>query len=155
MKFEEIEELERSKPLLSFRKRFKPTEESVEEFIRNLVLDYVVNMTTYENSIVQCRSNKNRSFGDLYRIILTYFPDVNAEKVYTELYILGINEEIDIIICGNINKRVFCTPHDYYVQLNTSYNQDEYGNVGLTLLKELGLLKTFYEHTRAKAAGSQ
>lgn len=155
MRFEEIEELERSKPLLSFKKRFKPTEESVEEFIKNLVLDYVVNLYTYEDSKVQCNPNKNRSFGDLYRIVLTYFPNVSAQKVYTELYILGINKEIEIIICGNINKRVFCIPHDYYVQLDTTWGLDEYGNVGFTLLTELGLLETFNEHKRATAAGSK
>lgn len=54
---------------------------------------------------VQCKSNKGRSFDDLYYCCKTYFPNVTVKKVFHEVVIYNLNDKVFAFLnCSTIMK---------------------------------------------------
>lgn len=131
MTFEEIETREKAKPLLFFKRKPPNIQiQSLEEFVKLLIQKYVKSRETQELTPQgiqkQCDKNRGRSFGDLYRIILSYYPDAKVKEVYQILDKLLKAKEIYSIKCGTINKRTYHWHSHYGCYLNDS---DEYNNI--------------------------
>lgn len=90
---------------------FEKKEESVQEFIVNLIKKY--NKTYYtldaETDTIQCSPGCRRSLGDIYRITSYYYPKVRLRTVISTLVNNCSVHESDLksIVCGNIDKRVY------------------------------------------------
>lgn len=89
---------------------------SLEEFLSNLVVDYARLYNTLDtDDNIQCDYNRNRSLGDIYRITLSYFPEVSLVEVIQALITL-VNQEDEVMSmrCGDISKRVYYNRYKGY-----------------------------------------
>lgn len=60
-----------------------------------------------ENGRLQCSRHRNRSIGDIYRILKFYVPTLSLRNVYDGLEQLRDARKIVSIICRDIHKRVW------------------------------------------------
>jgi hypothetical protein len=63
--------------------------------------------TTTDNDIIQCRAGARRSMGDLYRLFLTYGPDISFKEFRSVLFQLVNQGVVYASYCFTISKRVF------------------------------------------------
>jgi hypothetical protein len=55
----------------------------------------------------QTATARRRSIGDIYRIVLRYYPDATLSEVYNNLIALVAENIVHTFICLNIRKRVY------------------------------------------------
>lgn len=137
MTLKEIENIEKSNNKLEIKEI--PTniskKLSLSDFVKELITNFVVDNNTYENNVLQCPSDRNRSFGDLYRITLSYYPNTTVKEMYLIINSLINDGVICSIICSTIGKRVYTIEayeNDFY-----DNEDDEYGNTYYELINML------------------
>ena len=111
-KLDEIERQLKELPLLYISKRSNINRKISTEDTDAEVFIKILSESTYYNtykgkSILQCHSGRNRSIGDLYRIMLSYRPFISF-KDFRKIIIDLINKgNITTLFCHDINKRVY------------------------------------------------
>jgi len=66
-----------------------------------------------EKDRVQCGPNTGRSFGDLFGIVKTVFPETTPKQLAEELKDLSIKNEVSSLTCGTIRGVAFHDKHKY------------------------------------------
>lgn len=134
MIFEEIENLEKSKPKLHFKRYIHDETLSLKDFILLFIKKLNLQRNTYENNIKQCEKYCNRSFGDIYRLILSYYPNTTVKELYSILFSFYQEKKIQTLYCPDINKRIFCHFRAYtssWCDFHFNNIADEYGNLSI------------------------
>lgn len=93
---------------------------NIEEFIKRFIFKYNPYYHTYsdlECTKSDCFAGKSRSIGDIFRIILSYDPEVRLEDVIVTMVDLvenfssfdynANNNKIGTLLCKDIGKRVY------------------------------------------------
>lgn len=98
-----------------------------ENFIRKL-FDHNFPKTKYvETNEIQCFENCNRSFSDIFSLVVTKFPEVTMEKVSKILInILDQDDTIGALLCPGVKKVVFFTRKRH----STMYHEGAYTEHG-------------------------
>jgi len=124
---QEIEILEKSQPTL-YIKRYVHTPIPLKDFVDLLINELVVKMSTYEigKKEIVCHPNKNRSFGSLYRIVLSYYPLTSVEELQNILTELIKAKRVKTLMCNDIHKIVFFKANHYFGSRNYGIQADEY-----------------------------
>lgn len=107
------------------------------EFIKATIEETIINFFKHYNrkyytidlkGSVVCNPNKHRSSGDLWKILLVYYPDITLEEVMKILFNLCKDDKLRMTFCYQIKKRVFDVFWDYAGNRQSLYQkQDEYG----------------------------
>src|SRR5690606_16111820 len=96
--------------VLKYSEEVLPIDTDPESFLINFLSYNNINYPTlFLDGTVQCDEDRNRSLGDIYRLILNYFPDISLIETAEILYDLVNNnvEGIRMLYCQNIKKRVY------------------------------------------------
>lgn len=129
--FETIEEQLNQEPLLYFKGYKHDPLLSVDNFVTLLITDLFVNRNTSEKkrATIQCEKGKNRSFGNVYRLVKFYYPDISVKELYRILVDGTFRDDYRTLYCADVNKRIFYVDKNY--QHNWIYHHDEYRNVNI------------------------
>lgn len=111
-------------------------EDSLEEFLIKCILKYNVEYNsiyqqgTEDKYVLQCQYSKNRSIGDLFRIINFYYPGTNILDFILLIVKITLEDKVRHVFCPGIKKNVFFKGRPLYCsqislikdQLNITYN---------------------------------
>jgi len=100
--------------------------ESYVEHIENLLSSTKIHSSVTKHGNQQCRYGKNRSFGDLYRLVISKYNVSFTEFLYIILGLVNLENNISYIFCPDILKRVLVTGASRYGShvLNSIDNDD-------------------------------
>jgi hypothetical protein len=77
------------------------------------------NATVYQGTKkIQCGANRSRSWGDIYRVAKTYFPETTYREVHEMLTKLSGTRTLSMHYCPDVQKKVCSGPTDYRLTPN-------------------------------------